>query len=219
MKYSSMLVALLLFAATFSSCKKENTEPKAKDYAASIKDKSWWGVFTYTGETSQYYTVHFNSDNTLTWSQLSGDYAGQWVITDKTIAFTVSGINVSIKAEISNDDNLVNISDNLSTLEINNGKLFTTAKLDLEHTVWKGTGLAGGGTSNIIQISFLVGFKAELKLNNTTYPPFSYQTSAYGRGFRIYTGGASQYFGVLITASEIKGSATASQFPFQLNKQ
>lgn len=76
-KYSSMFVAILLVAGIFSSCKKENAAPKSKDYAASINDKSWWGVFTYTGETSQYYTVHFNSDNTLIWSQLSGDYAGQ----------------------------------------------------------------------------------------------------------------------------------------------
>src|SRR6266511_5776183 len=101
-------------------CKKSDTP---KDYAASIKDRTWWGIFTNTGKTPEYYSIHFNTDSSLLWSDLSGDYAGKWKIADRQLTMTFTAINDEIKADITDDDKLENITDNTSFYDVNSGAL------------------------------------------------------------------------------------------------
>ena len=82
------ILAFLFSAGILVGCKKENG-PAAKDYAASIKEKTWWGVVTYTGKEAEYYSVHFNSDNTLMWSQFAGDYSGHWATSGNALTITL----------------------------------------------------------------------------------------------------------------------------------
>lgn len=212
-----MLAALMITVILFSCKKSSDTTPLPKDYTASIKNKTWWGVFTYTGKTAEYYSVHFNADNTLLWSQLSGDYAGTWVINNKSVTLKFSGSGAEIKADITDDDKFMAISDNTPSYEINNCQLITSPNISLENTIWKGSII--NGTSGSMQLKFLPGFKVELKLNNTIYAPITYTRSPSGGAFRFDTGGGYFYFGVVTSAIELKGSGNDSQFPFQLTNQ
>ena len=94
-KYIVAMLFALLSTGVLFSCKKSSTPVSTpKDYAASIKDKTWWGVMTYTGQALQYYSVHFYADNSLFWSQIDGDYLGQWTINNKQLAITFTISNV-----------------------------------------------------------------------------------------------------------------------------
>jgi hypothetical protein len=208
--FTAVIVTIFLF-----SCKKNSSSPK--DYTASIKDKTWWGVLVYTGKTAQYYSVHFNADNTLLWSQLAGDYTGTWSINGKQVTITFSGSGIKINADISDDDQLMNIVVNTSTYKIINGQIIQNPNIPLNNTAWKGSVVSGIATN--LQLSFMPGAKVELKLGNTTYPPFIYSRTPSGGAFRFDTGGSYYYFGVIISNNEIKGSANDSEFPFQVTKQ
>lgn len=217
----SILIATLLLIGALIGCSKDNNSSDyipIKDYSASIKNKTWWGVLTYAGKTAEYYSVHFSSDNTLIWSQLSGDYAGTWVINNKSIILKFGGSSSEIKAEISDDDKFLSISDNTASYEINNGQLMATANIPLDNTLWKGIVLGAGSVSNL-QLNFLPSAKVEFILNNTNYGLFSYVRSPFGGAFRLDTGGGYYYFGVFISATQLKGSGNSSEFPFQLTKQ
>ena len=131
-KYVSTMLVILLLTVTIFSCKKSNGP---KDYNASIKDKTWWGEFAYTGQDAEYYSVHFNVDNSLTWTQWSGDYPGQWTLNGKQLTITFTGNSVEINADISDDDKLMNISDNTANSEINSGQLIVNPKISLDNTV------------------------------------------------------------------------------------
>ena len=83
-----MVLVILLVTNILLSCKKSNDSiptPSIKDYSVSIKDKTWWGTFTINGQKAQYYSVQFNADNSLVWSQLSGDYPGKWTLDGKKL--------------------------------------------------------------------------------------------------------------------------------------
>jgi hypothetical protein len=184
MKNYINIVSLVLLTTILFGCKK-NSAPK--DYTASIKNKTWWGVLTYTGKTAEYYSVHFNADNTLLWSQLSGDYAGTWVINNKSVTLKFSSSSAEIKADITDDEKFMAISDNTASYEINNGQFIPSPNIALENTVWKGQVVSG--VSGSLQLSFMPGSKVEIKLSNTVYPLYSYNRPASGGAFRAHTGG------------------------------
>ncbi len=107
-KHIGIILITLLFAGVFVSC---NDDDVSKDYAASVRDKTWWGTLTNAGEGGpQYYSVHFNADNTLQWSQLAGDYDGQWILEKNNLTLTFTGLDVIVTAEISDDDTWTNIT-------------------------------------------------------------------------------------------------------------
>src|SRR5689334_23368726 len=135
MKKHRIISITLVFMTILFSCGEDDP---SKDYAASIKDKTWWGTFTYTGETAQYYSVHFSADNTLVWSQLSGDYPGEWTVKGKSLTLHFTGSSAEIKADISDDDKLIAIMDTTPSYEINNGQLLQSSNVPLENTVWNG---------------------------------------------------------------------------------
>jgi hypothetical protein len=220
-KSLSALIVTTLLITIFISCSKDDdtsNDSPIKDYSESIKDRTWWGVLTYTGKTAEYYSVHFSADNTLIWSQLSGDYAGTWVFDNKSVVVKFGGSSSEIKAEISNDDKFISISDNSPSYEINNGQLIASPNIPLNNTLWKGTIVSGGAISSL-QLKFLPDTKVEFILNNTNYGLFNYSRSPFGGAFRFDSGGGFYYFGVFISATQTKGSGNSSDFPFQLNKQ
>jgi hypothetical protein len=135
MKKNAETILVILFSICIMiSCKKEN----AKDDSGAIRDKTWWGEFNYTGKTPEYYSVHFNADKTFTWSQMLGDYAGKWTMNGKQLTMTFVGSSLEIKADISDDNQMVNISDNTNASEINSGQLIVNPNVTIVSTVWKG---------------------------------------------------------------------------------
>src|SRR6478609_9589040 len=138
MKHTITLSLLFLAVTILISCKKADVStpasptPVSRDYSTSIKDKSWWGEITYTGKTAEYYSVYFKADGTLIWSQFSGDYAGHWVIKEKELTMTFDANTVAIRATITDDDKLSNISDNTNSYEVNSGALLSNPYVNLD---------------------------------------------------------------------------------------
>ena len=206
----------LLFIQTISSCKKDS-HPTPKDYSTSIKTKTWWGQITYSGQTAEYYSVHFNADNTLLWSQLSGDYTGKWSIADKTISLSFDASPAVIKASITEDDKFFNISDNTGYYEINSGQIVSNPDMVLDNTIWKGSAIIILPIA--YQLNFLTGNKLDTKKGTTTTGPYTYTRSASGGAIRIKVSGTEQSFGVITSSTEMKGSYNDASAPWSLTKQ
>jgi hypothetical protein len=217
-KYKNIMLVTLLLTVIIVSCKKSSTP---KDYSASIKDKTWWGVITYTGKEAEYYSVHFNANNTLLWSQFSGDYTGKWVINDKELTMTFDVSNAEIKADISDDDKLLNIIDNTGAFEMNTGQLIINPNIPLDNTEWKGKIITG--TPYLVNMSFRPPLKVDIQISYT-YTNNSYTRSASGAVIRadikqVGSSGSSLFFGVIISAGEMKGSEKKSNNQWQATKQ
>jgi hypothetical protein len=218
-KYLSIIPATLLLTAILFSCKKSST-PVPKDYAASIKDKTWSGEITYTNDSTQYYSVQFNADKTLVWSQFLGDYPGSWGIDGKQITMTFNGSNVIIRADIGDDDKFSNIIvSNTNAYVINSGGLIVNLPVQLEGTVWNGSGFYAVATYPL-QMTFLPGSKVEVKINGFVKPLTTYTRSASGAFIRFNSNiGGTKNFGVLISPTQMKGSTGATSLPWRVAKQ
>jgi hypothetical protein len=201
---------LLVLTIVLSGCNKNSTP---KDYAASIKDKTWWGTLTNTGQPKEYYSVHFNADSTLEWSQLAGDYPGKWSVNGKQLTMTFPTLNVEIKADISDDNKLVNFTDNNIYSSVNSGELVTNPTISFNSTVWKGT-VTINGNETLLQLSFAPVSSVDIKIGNVVYP-HSYKRSASGGAFKNGKG----FFGVITGENEMKGSDTNANRPWQATKQ
>ena len=209
-KYISIIsVTLMVMSITFG-CKKDN-EPK--DYGAFIKDKSWWGTFSNAGENNQYYSVHFNADNSLLWSQLSGDYAGKWTLEGNKLTLNFTALAVKITAEISDDNMLLNISTN-SPNKVYTGKLNENTNNLLDNTVWK----EAINKPSAIQLSFFSSLKVEAKMGSITYVKIPYTRSS--SGFIRFTPAFNfKFFGVFTSDNELNGSYNDAEHPWQAIKQ
>ena len=183
------------------SCKKEN----AKDDSGFIKDKTWWGDFAYFGRTREQYSVHFNGDNTLTWSERSGDYPGKWTMNGRHLAISVNGNSVKAEADISNDGKLESITNKTDNSEISSGPWIANPKIAVENTVWKGS----YGPSSDYQLSFLDGSKMKSKyLMSGVEDLYTYERSASGAVIRygLRTNSNYLFMGIIISANEMKGN-------------
>jgi hypothetical protein len=209
-KHLALIIVTLILAPIINSCKKDSAP---KDYTTSIKDKTWWGTLTYAGKATEYYSVYFNTDNSLIWSQLSGDYPGQWSLSGKELTMSFPILGSEIKADVSNDNKLMNFIDNNSAVVINSGELLPNPAIPLDNTTWKGT-ISIGGAPYALQISFLTGLKIEVKIGNVTYPN-PYKRIAAGGAFTNNKG----FFGVITAATEMKGSDTNPERSWTANKQ
>jgi hypothetical protein len=224
-KYLSILLVTLLSTAILSSCKKSNTAA-TKDYAASIKNKTWWGSLNYPLDTTQYYSVHFNADNTLLWSQLSGDYTGKWAINVNVLTITFDLNSAVIRATITDDDKLKDITHTINTWEIQSGQLIPNPLIPLDNTVWNGWVYppATGGILTPIKLSFLPGSAIVILRAGISYGPYAYTRSASGTVIKTtrtiissyYTG---PFFCVITSASEMKGSDAGPPFRWNVTKQ
>ena len=210
-KYISIIsVTLMVMSITFG-CKKDN-EPK--DYGAFIKDKSWWGTFSNAGENNQYYSVHFNADSSLLWSQLSGDYAGKWTLEGNKLTLNFTALAVKITAEISDDNKLLNIATN-SPNKVYTGKLNENTINLLDNTVWKD---ANNSSSSAVQLSFFSGEKVETRLGPAIFATNPYTSSS--SGFIRFTPAFNfKFFGVFTSDNELNGSYNDAEHSWQAIKQ
>jgi len=215
MKSFTTLISMFCIAAMILfGCNKDDS-PK-KDYVESIKDKTWWGTLTYTGQKAEYYSVHFNADKSLLWSQLSGDYPGIWEINDKHLKMTFPSLKSEIDGDISKNDTLLNISDNNATVTINSGKLIANPNIHLDYTVWIGS--ADIAKQESLEIDFLPNLNVRMNLDGTIHN-IPYKRSLSGQIIRIPGKGDEVLFGVIISDTEMKGSVVYSIYSWQAIKQ
>jgi hypothetical protein len=107
MKNSIIIFFFLAFIAMPVACKKGSD---SKDYSQSIKGRAWWGTLTYSGKNPEYYTIHFNTDNSFLWSQMTDYYTGKYVLNGRQLTLTFDASGAEIKAQISADDKLLDIT-------------------------------------------------------------------------------------------------------------
>ena len=208
-KYSKIALLIFLSAGIVPGCKKSSSAPK--DYTQSIKDKTWWGTFNYTGSPEEYYSVQFNADNSLTWSQWAGNYPGHWVLDEKTLTMTFTGSSLQIKADISGDS-LINITDNTSASDIKSGHLNTNTNQSLDNTVWTGSFIS---SNSPFQLKFMPGSNVTLVAGGSSGPHL-YARTASGA---IIRSGAANIFAIVTSDGEMRGSYASSVATWHLAKQ
>lgn len=215
-----IILAIILLANFVTGCKKSN-DATSKDYTLSVKDKTWWGAFTYTGKDAEYYSVHFNTGNTFIWSQFSGDYKGQWAISGKELTMIFDAGMSEIKANISDEDKLVNITEKSGSYAINTCQLIANPNIPLDNTEWKGQMVSG--TPYLLDIGFRAPLKADIRLG-VTYTNNIYTRSTSGAVIRTDikptgSGASTHFFGVIISGSEMVGSDKNSSNQWKASKQ
>jgi hypothetical protein len=209
-KIISIIPVILIVMSILLSCKKSDSPI---NYVSTIKDKTWWGTFSNAGENNQYYSVHFNADNSLLWSQLSGDYAGLWILDGNKLTMNFTTLAIKITAEISDDNTLLNITTN-SPNKVYTGKLNNNTDNLLDNTVWKET----NNSPSAVQLSFFSGLKVEAKIGPSTYATNAYIRSSSGF-IRFTTTVNYKFFGVFISDIELRGSYNDSGHSWQIIKQ
>lgn len=198
-KCINIILVVLLSMTTTVSCKKDSAP---KDFAAVIKNKTWWGLLTNPGETSQYYCVYFKADGNLTWSQREGDYAATWVVNNNQVTMDFPTLSVQIKADISEDNKLTNIVPNNSSV-VANANLIENPTITLNNTQWNGMLTESGGTLQAFQLNFLSGSKVDAKAGSSAIGGV-YTRSESGAVIR-FTLGPYPFFAILTTDKEMRG--------------
>ena len=127
---TTMLVLIILF---FTGCKKN----QETDYSSLFKNTVWTGAFNYDNAAAEPYSLQFNENGNFTWREFLGIFSGNWKIEGKQII--LSFINGhSFKADISNDQMLNNIQNNVSNgWSVTSGQLNAATEQVLDGTVWK----------------------------------------------------------------------------------
>ena len=208
------IVGILMIMGIISGCKKSTA---TKDYVLSVKERTWWGLITHTGQSSEYYSVHFNADNSFVWSEMSGDIQGNWSLAGKQVTITFSGSGAQIKANISDNDTLLNIFDNSDLYSIKSGYLIETPIVFLDNTIWKGSITSAGNPPLQLQINYLPNFTVTSSLGSNA--PFSYSRSESDAVVRFYLDATYKFFGVIVSTTEMKGTEVAPDYHWQVTKQ
>ena len=213
------VIMILIASAILISCKKDKAaaEVAGKDYSISIKDKTWWGELTNAGETVQYYSVHFNADNTILWSQLSDDYKGTWSLDKNKLTLNFTNPAVIVNADISEDNKLANITTNTAN-KVNIGEMVTNPNIVLENTVWSGL-YSVPGNSTTLQLSFLAGPSVIVKGGNNSNQAVSYKRGLSGGYIRFKSFYGGNVFGVITASGEMKGSFSNYKKYWSITKQ
>ena len=213
-KHVCTILTTLIVLGFFSGCEKSDTK---KDYSASIKDKTWWGTITYTGEIPEYYSIHYSADNSLIWSQLSGDFEGHWVINGNQVTITLNENATQITADITDDDKLMNFSDNTELSEVNTGELIKTPIVFLDNTAWAGSVINVNVNPTAITMNFTPDNYVEIE--HFAQGAYNYSRSASGVVLRFYIAATFKFFGVIISGNEIRGSMDVPEYQFKVLKQ
>jgi hypothetical protein len=220
-KYLRIILVIIFYTALVISCKKDS----AKNYTAAVAEKTWWGVFTYTGKDAEYYSVHFNANNTLVWSQFSGDNTGKWVVNGNELTMTFDISKAEIKATISDDNKLLNITDKTGNSVINTCEPIANPNIPLDNTEWKGKMVTG--LPYIIEMSFRPPLKLDLQSGSSSgysYTNNTYIRSPSGPVIRaeikpVSNGPNTRFFGVIISATEMMGSDKNASNQWKATKQ
>jgi hypothetical protein len=206
MKRLFFIPLILIFLFFISGCSKTNNAtpsaptstppaPAPTDYNTVIREKTWWGNLTNPGEKSQFYSVHFNADQSLVWNQASGEYFGSWSLDGNHLVLNFPSISVVVKADIAKDSTLTNITcSNTST--INSGKMLGLTSKPLVGTTWIGTYLEGK-TSRVFRLFFKDAVNVEIMLDGVP-EIYQYVVTTSGVVFRtnVKPGYAHLFFGL-----------------------
>jgi hypothetical protein len=170
--------------------------PVVTDYNPFISEKTWWGNLTNPGEQLQLYSVHFNADLSLVWSQASGDYFGNWKLDGNHLVLNFPSIAVTVKADIAKDSTLTNITcSNTST--INSGKILSVSGQPVAGTTWKGNYLDANRLPHAITIVFIDAVNVNIILDGASVV-YQYNVTESGVVFRtnVNPGSSHVYFGL-----------------------
>jgi hypothetical protein len=212
-KHTSMLLIVVLNAGVFISCKKDN---KTKD--KSVAGKTWFGQVTYTYQSPEYYCIHFNDDHSLIWSQFSGDSTGRWLQEGRSLKINFTGNSNEIRAEISDNDTLMNVSDNSTNFQINSGKLVADPNMSIDNTLWKSIIYdKSSGISLAMQMSFKPDSKVEIKVGSIQ-GLFTYVRYATGGVIRVKYP-TMNIFGIVVSDREIDGSYYGAFDSYEMTRQ
>jgi hypothetical protein len=195
-RHSRVIVIAMLSLITIISCKKD------KDYNKVIKNKTWWGQLTNPGELPQYYSMYFKEDGSLIWSQRLADYTGKWVVNNNQLTMDFLLPAVQIKADISDDNKLTNMTANNSSV-VSNANLIANPAITLDNSVWNGTLYVGVGPSQSLQLIFLSGSKLNVTVSGASIGGF-YTRSESGAVIR-FTVGAYPFFGIISSDKDLIG--------------
>ena len=215
-KYLPYTMFILSAVLILSGCKKDSTS--SGNYSASVSDKTWWGLFTYAGDTTEYYSVHFNTDNSLVWNQMLGEYAGTWSISSNHLTMNLGINSLIITADITGDNKLANIKTNNSSV-INIGQLLTNpSQLSLDGTIWKGVFTDKIGSTYNMTMEFQTGGQVVIGLDGLTADTFTYARSASGVTIRAING-SDIWFGIIQSDTKMIGTEDKAENKFELTKQ
>jgi hypothetical protein len=189
-----------------SGCKKDNNSSSNNASAASINGKTWWGLFTYVGDTTEYYSVHFNADSSLTWNQTLGEYTGKWSLNSNHLKMDFGPNSIVITADIIGGNTLSNIKSNNSSI-INSGQLLLNpSQQSLDGTVWKGVYSDKIGSTYNFEMDFKSGSKVDIGFDGSAATTYSYTRSASGVTVRTFNGDSRLWFGVIMSDTKMEGS-------------
>jgi hypothetical protein len=210
-KYLKMIAISMVMVIALNNCKKDdNVVPK--NYLAAIGNQTWWGTFTYTGQNAEYFSVHFNANNTLMWSQSLGDYPGKWTIDGKALTMNFTN-GTQIRADITDDNKLTNIVANTKFYIVNSGQQVASTFIVLDNTMWEGTTKIMG-SSDPLAATFRPNLAATI--DNVEY---EYSKSASGMAIRATSNNTKlTFFGVLTSGTEMRGTDSNSS-DWQLTKK
>jgi hypothetical protein len=215
-----VITATLLCVVLVVGCKKSTTPDNntPKDYSASVINKTWWGTFSYKGQTDEYYSMHFNADNTLDWDQLLGQYKGFWALDNNRLSITFVGNDTKITAKIGDDNKLSQFSDNTDFSELKTGQLVENPQIRLDNTVW--TGMEKSISDSIsVKLEFNEKSQVTSTLSSQYYSYISdYSRSSSGGALWVTIEGRDNFL-VIVSENEMKGTAVSFQFPMHVTKQ
>jgi hypothetical protein len=215
MKPISSLLTLML-VLVFASCKKEKEPDASLGNTANISGKTFWGTFTNAGETSQYYSVHFNEDKTLLWNQFSGDYPGTWAVSNNKLTMTFTSPAVIVNADILDGIKLLNITTNTAN-KVNSGELTDTPDMSVENTKWAGVIAAAVGP---FETTFLSGLGLKVRIGTTTYLGSGYFRSPSGGAIRfLLPTTTTTMFCVIASHDKMYGTYGTYKYTWQTTKQ
>jgi hypothetical protein len=221
MKKHWKIAMIILGMITISSgCKKDNNNNGSSNNSSStsINDKTWWGMFTYAGDTTQYYSVHFNPDSSLTWNQYLGEYKGTWSISSNHLTMDFGPNSIKITADVTNDNKLTNIKTNNTSI-INSGQLLANPTHEsLDGTIWKGVYSDKIGSTYNFEIDFKANSKVDIGFDGMGAVTYSYARSASGISIRTFDGDNSEWFGIIMSDTKMEGSERPEN-KWQVTKQ
>jgi hypothetical protein len=203
-KYFRIAMIILGVVLFLTGCKKDNNS--SNNSAASINDKNWWGMFTYAGDSSEYYSAHFNTDKSITWNQSLGEYKGTWSLSGNHLTMDFGPGSIVVTADLTGDNKMTNIKTN-NTSVVNNGQLMTsTSEQSLDGSTWKGTFYDKIGSTYPITMVFSAGSKVDIGFDGLTPVSYTYTRSASGVTIRTAGGDDEVWFGLIMSDTKMQGT-------------
>lgn len=205
-KHLRIAIVILGVIMISSGCKKDNASSSTNSNSTYIIDKTWWGMFTYAGDTTEYYSAHFNADSSMTWNQSLGEYPGKWSLNSNHLTMDIGPGSITITADIANGNKLTNIHTNNTTI-VNSGQLLSApSQQPLDGTIWKGVFSDKIGSTYNFEIDFKPGSKVDIGFDGLVATTYSYTRSASGVTIRTFNGDNEVWFGIIMSDTKMEGT-------------